>query len=385
MNSEEPVEIESSNQEQIELKEKRAREIANGGVFENIVDDLLNEKLLEGCIERTKEEFGARIKNAHFEAKDKDWEILTAMRLFHLDTVEHCVRTLEILSHKIHETLTRPDGGSVNLDANIIAENISIEEFLRAALLHDVGKIIVPRSIIDNPLSNTNWWQVLGLAINSEGEDSGLIRNHIAKLSGVPFNIDTYRKDLDSHEVRPIQVCPVDVILSDSDITDLSKRGFTKENTILEIIMAHEEESRRILEACDFPVEAKLASMHHNYLHRDISGQKSSVEALQVSADVIGISMADIIHLADVTDALVSSRSYKGPMPISKVLTVLIQHAKSGKVGKEMTYMWIKSELSKNKVSESERVQFVDDFKEIDSFLHKEEMEAQSWLVREAA
>jgi hypothetical protein len=385
MNSEEPVEIEASNQEQIELKEKRAREIANGGVFENIVDDLLNEKLLEGCIERTKEEFGARIKNAHFEAKDKDWEILTAMRLFHLDTVEHCVRTLEILSHKIHETLTRPDGGSVNLDANIIAENISIEEFLRAALLHDVGKIIVPRSILDNPLSNTNWWQVLGLAINSEGEDSDLIRNHISKLSGVPFNIDTYRKDLDSHDVRPIQVCPVDVILSDSDITDLSKRGFTKENTILEIIMAHEEESRRILEACGFPVEAKLASMHHNYLHRDISGQKSSVEALRVGADVIGISMADIIHLADVTDALVSSRSYKGPMPISKVLTVLIQHAKGGKVGKEMTYMWIKSELSKNKVSESERAQFADDFKEIDSFLRKEEMEAQSGLIKEAA
>ena len=385
MDSEEPVEVEASNQKQIESKEKRAREIANAGVFENIIEDLFSEKLLEGCIEKTKEDFGARIKNAHFEANDKDWEILTAMRLFHLDTVEHCVRTLEILSHKIHETLTRPDGGSVNLDANIIAENISIEEFLRAALLHDVGKIIVPRSILDNPLSNTNWWQVLSLAINSEGKDSDLIRNHIAQLSGVPFNIDTYRKDLDSHEVRPIQVCPVDIILPASDIVDLSKRGFTKENTILEIIMAHEEESRRILEACGFPVEAKLASMHHNYLHRDISGQKSSIEALRVGADVVGISMADIIHLADVTDALVSSRSYKGPMPVSKVLMVLIQHANSGKVGKEMTYMWIKSELLKNKVSESERAQFADDFKEIELFFHNQERASQRELTREVA
>lgn len=378
MNSEESVEVEISNQEQALLKEKRSRDIANGGVFENIVDDLLNEKLLEGCIERTKEEFGTRIKNAHFEAKDKDWEILTAMRLFHLDTVEHCVRTLEILSHKIHETLTRPDGGSVNLDANIIAENITIDEFLRAALLHDVGKIIVPRSILDNPLSNTNWWQVLSLAINSGGEDSDLIRKHITELSGAPFNIDTYRKDLDSHEVRPIQVCPVDVILSLEDISDLSKRGFTKENTILEIIMAHEEESRRILEASGFPTEAKLASMHHNYSHKDMSTQSSSVEALRVGADVIGISMADIIHLADVTDALVSSRAYKGPMPISKVLTILIQHANSGKVGREMTYMWIKSELSKNKVSENEKTQFADDFKEIDLFLLKQERDAKA-------
>ncbi|TSC54889.1 MAG: Uncharacterized protein LiPW30_355 [Parcubacteria group bacterium LiPW_30] len=385
MNSEEPVEVEVSNQEQIEIKEKRAREIANGGVFENIVEDLFDEKLLEGCIEKTKEDFGARIKNAHFEAKEKDWEILTAIRLFHLDTAEHCVRTLEILSHKIHETLTRPDGGSVNLDTNIIAENITIEEFLRAALLHDVGKIIVPRSILDNPLSNTNWWQVLSLAINSEGEDSDLIRNHIAKLSGAPFNIDTYRKDLDSHDVRPIQVCPVDVILPPEDISDLAKRGFTKENTILEIIMAHEEESRRILEASGFPVEAKLASMHHNYLHRDIGGQNSSVEALRVGADVVGISMADIIHLADVTDALVSSRSYKGPMPISKVLTILIQHANSGKVGKEMTYMWIKSELSKNKISEDEKMQFADDFKEINLFLSKQEKEAQVEFMAEAA
>lgn len=385
MNSEEPVGVEISSQEQILLKEKRARDIANGGVFENIIEDLFNEKLLEGCVERTKEEFSSRIKNAHFEAKDKDWEILTAIRLFHLDTVEHCVRTLEILSHKIHETLIRPDGGSVNLDANIIAENITIDEFLRAALLHDVGKIIVPRSILDNPLSNTNWWQVLSLAINTEGEDADLIRKHITELSGVPFNIDTYRKDLDSHEVRPIQVCPVDVILSAEDISDLSKRGFTKENTILEIIMAHEEESRRILEANGFPVEARLASMHHNYLHKDISAQSSSVEALRVGADVVGISMADIIHLADVTDALVSSRSYKGPMPISKVLTVLIQHANSGKVGKEMTYMWIKSELSKNKISENEKTQFADDFKEINSFLLNQEREAQMELLGKVA
>lgn len=353
--------------------EEEARDITESGAYESIVKELSDKKLLEGCVERTKEEFYLRIEKAHFNPTEKDWEMLTVMRLFHLDTAEHCIRTLEILSHKIHETLIRPDGSAVNLDANIIAENIQIEEFLRAALLHDIGKIVIPRSILDNPLSNTNWWDILSLAVSTPGKEADSIRAHISKLAGVPFSLNTYKNDLNAKEVRPMQVCPVSAILSAEEVSDLTKRGFSSEDTIAEIIMAHEDESRRILESAGFPVEAKLAGMHHNYARENIANESLSVEALQVGADVVGISMADIIHLADVTDALLSPRSYKKQMPLPKVLVILIQHAKSGKVSKEMTYMWIKSELAKSNISDEDKIEFAHDLDLIDDFLRGEE------------
>jgi hypothetical protein len=307
------------------------------------------------------------------------------MRLFHPDTAEHCVRTLEILSHKIHETLVSPDGTLVNLSESIVAEGISVEQFLRGSLLHDVGKIIVPRSILDNSISNAKWWDILGEEIGSTGHGAEMVRDRISRISGMPFNADTYKESLDERGVRPIQVCAIADVLSEGEIAEIVERGFPADSTILEIIMAHEEESRRILEANGFPKEAKLAGMHHNYFQKPAGKTDVSVEALRVGADVIGISMADIIHLADVTDALLNPRAYKGHIPLPKVLAVLIEHAKSGKVGRGMTYMWIKSELAKNKISEDDKIAFAEDLRAMGDFLEGEEVSVREKLMRKAA
>ncbi|MFA5841714.1 MAG: hypothetical protein WC835_01980 [Candidatus Paceibacterota bacterium] len=366
--------------------EEEARSIAENGRYEGIIGELLSKGLLEGCVKRTQAEFSARIEASGFAPASKDWEMLTVMRLFHHDTAEHCVRTFEILSYKIHETLIGPSGTPVNLSDNIVAEGVSIPEFLRAALLHDVGKIVIPRSVLDNPISNTKWWDILGAEVHLSGHEAEAVRAHISELSGSPFNLATYREDLSARGVRPIQVCPVGAVLSMDELDDLAKRGFSAESTISEIMTAHEEESRRILETHGLLAEAKLAGMHHNYSRKPLGGEILSVGALQVGADVVGISMADIIHLADVTDALLNPRSYKKEgVPLPKVLSVLVEHANSGKVSREMTYMWIKSELAKSGISEAYKAGFADDLRAIDSFLHGEEVEAKGKIMRRAA
>lgn len=98
--------------------------------------------------------------------------------------------------------------------------------------------------------------------------------------------------------------------------------------------------SEKILRNEGFSIEADLAGHHHNYKHERVPYQ-ITLESLQISIDI-----ADIIRLADAEQALGSTRSYKNPFSKLSVLETLVRDAEAGRVGKEITYLWIHDEFT---------------------------------------
>ncbi|NTU98938.1 HD domain-containing protein, partial [Candidatus Falkowbacteria bacterium] len=108
-----------------------------------------------------------------------------------------------------------------------------------------------------------------------------------------------------------------------------------------EIVETHEDASRQILEFYGLKKAAKVASQHHNY-------RKAAPESVfRIPQLGIDVSEADILHLADVQHALLQSRSYRKGLTSLKALRIMAEQAMDGKVGKEISCLWIKSEMDK--------------------------------------
>jgi len=279
----------SPESEDIEKEENtgelRARKIAEFGNYTKIAETLTDEELLGDQIKRVQEVVGDDIEFL----TQKDWEILTVLELFDVVTFEHCLKTYKIAKDKVEKIL---DDDVIIADF-IQSEVIDIEKFYRACLLHDIGKVEIPKSIL-NKVFHEDW-------------------------------------DL-----------PAVNVLDEVDIENIRVLGFDPNMSSNEIMQHHESSSENILDEVGLEIEAKLVGQHHNYKHKTTRELKMP---LSTSALCISLNLADIMHLADVQQAMEQKRPYKEKEAKINVLAVLVSHAKQGLVDKYITYLWVKDEL----------------------------------------
>jgi HD-GYP domain-containing protein (c-di-GMP phosphodiesterase class II) len=278
-----------SESDDVENEEKagelRAREIAESGNYTKISETLSSEGLLDDQIKRVQEVVGGDIEFL----TQKDWEMLTVLELFDVVTFEHCLKTHEIAKDKIERVL---DDDVVIADF-IRSEVINIEKFYRACLLHDIGKVEIPKPILNK----------------------------------------VFHEDWDSPAVD---------VLDEADIENVRAMGFDVGRSSNEIMKHHERSSEKILSDVGLRVEAILVGQHHNYEGKSSDELKMP---LATSALCISLNLADIMHLADVQQAMEQERPYKQREAKINVLAVLVSHAKQGLVDKYITYLWVKDEL----------------------------------------
>ncbi len=279
------------NEEKIE--ELRAREIAELGDYTKIVETLKDRGILEGQVRRVREKTEDDLEFL----TQKDWEMFAVLELFDFVTYEHCLKTYQIAREKVEKVLE----DDVVIADFIKGEILDIEKFYRACLLHDIGKVEVPKSILNK----------------------------------------VFHKDWD---------LPVVNILDEADIKNIRAMGFSVNSSANEIMQSHEPSSERIFSDAGLEIEAILVGQHHNYRGKP---QRELKMPLSTSALCISLNLADIMHLADVQQAMEQERPYKPKEVKSKVLTVLVSHAEHGFVDKYITYLWVKDEL-KN-ITESEQ------------------------------
>ena len=145
----------------------------------------------------------------------------------------------------------------------------------------------------------------------------------------------------------------------------LEDRGFSRMATERDVLQKHESESGRILTFEGCTLEGVLAGHHHNY-KREKTPYVMSVSMLHMSAETVGLGMADLIHMADVTDAIRSKRSYKESMSDMEVLYVIAHDAKNGKIDPFTAYVWVSNQYEsareKSGEKEEDMVRYVDDF-----------------------
>ncbi len=311
----------------------RAKEIAKDGNYQEIEAGLINENLLISEIERVREKYQEALSKINF-LTEQDLKIITILELYDEELVFHSLETYRIAKEKSERVLAF----NIKLVDLFASEGVSPEQFLRACLLHDIGKIEIPNFIINNAIHNQEMELLLRNLVLNEKDAPTLLKINERTGEGLDINDEAELSEiLNKYNLRSVHFVPVKSILNEEEKETLVRQGFDLNLSLMDIIRTHEEHSQAILEKEGLIVESDLAGSHHNY-HGKGSPYPLTLDALNISVD-----MAELIRIADMTEALTASRSYnKNGFSFPRVLRIILEEMRTSS---EMAYLWIEDDI----------------------------------------
>lgn len=269
----------------------------------------------------------------------KDLEMLTILRLFDKRTFDHSIDTHYTAKKKITRKL---EEGFSFFDL-IRSENVSEEQFERACLFHDIGKISIPNFLLDSHYTDENWAQAFANMPRWRIHWT-IMKNNLDIPKDLLDDPESLMEHILKKRIRAVKFVPIRMLFSKKQIRDLDHRGFFDGLSLLNIIQTHEKESEKILEFMGYPTEARIAGSHHNYAATEGSHKNDGSPSYLMKE---GGFAADIVHLADIQEALKSNRPYLSQRPMLRTLAFMIDDAKKGLVDVRITYLWVKDEFEK--------------------------------------
>jgi len=272
----------------------------------------------------------------------------------------YCERFATYLSKKF------PEGSKYHFD------EFHIERIVLAALLHDIGKIITPSSVMDKAsrLGESREGlkyrfelkkhqleiERLKKLINDDEFAAQMERLNNAWAFCEHINTSDYVTDEEIDEVQKLaQIKYKDAdgnitsLLDEDNLLSLSIRTGTLTDAERVIMQEHVAITERLLDKItvwkyykDVPMWARH---HHEFL--DQSGYRSGLSGEQIPTE------ARIITIMDIFDALVAKdRPYKKAVPLKKAFEILEQMANADKLDKELVGLFIESRVWEGIVDE---------------------------------
>ncbi len=235
-------------------------------------------------------------------------------------------------------------------------DNMARDELLMAALMHDIGKLVIPNEVIDKntrlgnrlPLvlerlahltalfhidylegriGQDKWVELKNILVDAEGHIQELNRKN--KLSEEDIEYVRRLADL-TYTSGSGQVLPF-LTLEEKECLTIPSGNLTR--TEREMIQSHVEYTVKYLQKMNFdkryPHIIQWAGAHHEFL--DGSGYPKGLKGDEIPFE------ARILVVVDVFEALTSSdRPYKKSMEQEKALGVLDEMADAGKIDREV-------------------------------------------------
>ncbi len=323
-----------------------------------------NGKFLEE-IEKTKKEC-VEIFRDSIKTTDKDWDILTLIRLFDQQTYEHSIGTFIIAREKIENALEN----GVVIKQGIEEEVGEVSVFYRACLFHDVGKITIPKFILKNSLTDKDWALRLYRAMKKQKNKlcfttkKYLKKYNIFMLADKIANADSPSEILDilkSNKLRPVQIIPLKYGISKRELKRLKRDyRFESDVSLTDLMQVHEKESYNILNSLGYRKEAVIAGNHGNGGQLGLGSKSKAYSSIRMGSRMSDI--VDLIYLADVQDSLGNDRYYHKSFTKLKILAFLVSDTRRGVIDKTVSCLWIKDEYEKLKKDKK----FQDKIKSID-------------------
>ncbi|MDD5083900.1 MAG: hypothetical protein PHT88_03100 [Candidatus Moranbacteria bacterium] len=327
-----------------------AQEIAGKCDYESIHAELTEKQILEKHTKTVQEEYSQHFSEKNFVLEQKDWEMLAILDLYDTPTLEHSIRTFDIAHDMMTKTLSGPNDEAIRLEVFIRSEGVSLRQFLRAALFHDIGKVTIPREILNNDFTDPEMDRIiLRMFHNGACKD---ICTTLGLLHGETVSDETILKTIFAEGYRSVDLVPIEEAFPQERYPKLleiiDQNGYSRKQTLKSILELHEEASASILG--DDAIVAELAGHHHNYKGED-SKHKISIAALQISTEIDEYAMMHLISIADKTDALRSDRVYKKSFNEFEIFVELIREASIGRLNKALVYLWISNQYPNVKAS----------------------------------
>lgn len=311
----------------------------------------LNSRFIEE-VQKTKKEC-ENIFDSYINMSQKDWNILTLIRLFDRSTFEHSVGSFLIVKEKIENF----SDDVFSIKKSIIKEVGNMDVFYRACLFHDIGKIAVPKFILANSLTDKDWAlnfykgikkQKYKLCFTTKRYLKKYNIFHYANKIVASKNAEEILNILKENNLRPVNIFPLKYGIGKKELGRLKKDyGLEGDLSLTDLIKIHEEESYNILNNLGYRKEAQIAGNHGNDKNSNFDNNFYSNISLKIGSRLSKI--IDLIHLADVQDALENRRYYHKEFTKLKIVSILAQDAQKGIVDENLACFWVSDELEKIK------------------------------------
>lgn len=330
--------------------------IIRHGDYHEIHESLEKAGLLENGVAELRAKYTERFKARDFEPDQKIWEMMVIEDFYDALTLKHSVRTFELIDEIIHKNLVGPHRENVRLKELIEANGVSVHDMRLAALGHDIGKLKIPLEVLHNTLSDDDMNHILLDMIHC-----GVHKKEIFERIGFDAGENETKSDeeilsaLYEKGLRGINVVPLSEAFPEEKypgVTEsLQKRGFSPDQTIKQVAVAHESAGKEIFETLNEPVVADLIGHHHNYKKEPDSDMKYKIKipALHTidAGDEFGI--YNLLKIADEMDSLQSSRPYKKAMTRLSALAELTHQADANRLEKRLLYLLVDNEYEELK------------------------------------
>lgn len=309
-------------------------------------DDLLGEARREGRFEHEKERVAREYSLDEIPfITERDKEMFTALDLYDPATARHCRETYRIAKGQMEI----PVDGSMSF-AELLSsrEGVTLEQFYRACLFHDIGKVGVPRAVIRDRLGDGAMLECMH-HVYRDLYQAGRIPGELGL--GADATEGAIDEALKEHNLRAVYLVPAREAFAGNAtaLAELQELGFSGEETLMDIIKTHEPRSGDILAALGLPVEADLAAHHHNYRNEKLQ-YPITTDTLHISVD-----LADMLHIADVIQALSERRAYhEGALRMPKIMRIIVEHVREGKIGAAAARVVLAHELQAYEATQSE-------------------------------
>ena len=307
-------------------------------------------------IDKTKKQHGERLSSATF-LDDMDWKILTGIKLFNKETFEHSIGTYLIARNTIENDLPE-------LAVEIQNEGVTLEQFYRACLFHDIGKMAIPEFILNSKVTDEMW--VTGFMMLPESidkvdkeivaefkdqqeaqayadkncQDDILVARGLTPPDAIRADHKALSEYFEENRIRAVEFVPIRGMLTVDQAQKLNEGGIDTQLSLKEIMQLHEKKSEETLKKLGFVIEAFLAGNHHNYKARN---KRLGEKPISLSS----LHIATIIHLADIEQALSVDRTYHHKQPALKIMAILVDDAESETMDPALTARWIRKRLAK--------------------------------------
>jgi len=318
-------------EESIENANARAVFIAGEGEYTTIRSTLREEGLIEREMRRVEREYA--LHEIPF-LSESDREMFTILDLYDPDTARHCLETYKIAREKVEKEIIPGISFARLLERH---EEVTLVQFYRACLFHDIGKVEVPRVVIQHRMDESHMFECMHHAYQMLYHDGKIPAWLGLKEDATDEEIDEAFRT--QHTLRCIHLIPVQEVLSASELAEVKRFGYSSDQTLMDIIRTHEARSGLILSRAGYAIESQLAALHHNY-RSELPKHPLAVSVLHMSVD-----LADMLHIADVVQALSAERSYKKAYSLPRVMRVIAEHAQEGKISLLAAYLWLTDEM----------------------------------------
>lgn len=324
--------------------EREARDIVANYRYEEALAILRENKLLDEPVLNTKNKYESILNIPDLEITEADWEMLTVLDFYDTDTAEHSIRVFESALYAIQRKLTLNDGSDFNLIDYLTEEGVSKQDFLQAALFHDVGKTIIPHTILKNRTTKDEFDNLFCDYVNYMDSNWLQEKNLIES-----DNVEDILQDLYAKHKRPIDVLPIKVILPETEFSKLQSNfpylEINSDTTFRDILIMHEGESERILKSAGKNIAGTIAGQHHNYTKKELVYPRST-STLRISQVNTPSKLSDILHIVDVSDAIRHARFYKEAQDEFKVLNEIIADTEAGTIDPLIAQAWVQTEFN---------------------------------------